>query len=101
NLAFLKDKKKLSLYNSNLNVLNQTWNISDHNNVTFAKEEIFFENFSIFNGIQAISIDGMISNDKNKESILKVDNFKLENLNSLLSTTKMKEIGRASCRERG
>lgn len=93
NFAFLENNKKtLSLRNSSIGILNRTWNISGNNSITYAKEEITFNNFSIYNGQQSISMDGTISNDKSKASVLKIDNFNIENINPLLSSMKLKGI---------
>jgi hypothetical protein len=89
---FLENKKSLSLHHSFIELLEQKWMINENNNITFSQQEVAFRDVSITNGNQAISIDGAISEDKTKESMLKVDNFKIENINPLLSSVKFKGV---------
>ncbi|HXA01582.1 MAG TPA: translocation/assembly module TamB domain-containing protein [Cytophagaceae bacterium] len=88
-LSFLPEKEELVLHNSKFNLLNKTWNISEDNKIIFAHNEITFNNFTVSNASQVISINGTISDNADREAILKVRDFQIESINPLLSETKL------------
>jgi hypothetical protein len=88
-ISFLPEKEELVLHNSKFNLLNKTWNISDDNKIIFSHKEITFNNFSISNASQIISINGTISDNSDREAILKIRNFQIESINPLLTETKL------------
>jgi hypothetical protein len=88
-LSFLPGKEELVLHNSKFNLLNKTWDIADDNKIIFADKEITFNNFTISNASQFISINGTISDNSDREAILKIRDFQMESINPLLSATRL------------
>ena len=84
-LSFLENIKLLELNNSHINLINKSWQVSDSNKIYISQNEITFESFRISNGAQILGLNGTISDQKDKEAILEVDNFQMENINPLLS----------------
>jgi hypothetical protein len=91
-LSFMPEKEELVLHNSKFNLLNKTWDIADDNKITFADNEITFNNFTVSNASQIISINGTISDNADREAVLKVRNFQVESVNPLLSGTRLSGI---------
>ncbi|MBX9851980.1 MAG: translocation/assembly module TamB, partial [Cytophagaceae bacterium] len=85
NLSFQDNRKYLSLRNSTINLLNKDWKISQNNLISFARKEIIFENVSISNEKQLISINGTISDDASKLAELNVENFDLHSIKSFIT----------------
>jgi hypothetical protein len=88
-LSFLPGKEELVLNNSKFNLLNRSWDIADDNKITFINNEITFNNFTVSNASQVISLNGTISDNADREAILKIRNFQVESINPMLSETKL------------
>ncbi len=80
-VAINEKYKQLSLKNSNLNILDENWMISDSSNIDFNKSNLVFNYLKVNNKKQSILLKGDFSSDA---SFL-VDNFKLKNLNPILA----------------
>lgn len=88
-LAFLDNRKLLTLSNSNFTLLGKTWNISPNNKIYFTAKDFRFENFAVANRNQFISLNGRISNNESDIAELKISNFDLENINGLIMTNRL------------
>lgn len=83
-MRLLEDKKILQFEQSYLNLLNKKWDIQGNNRIEFLTGEILVDNFLVSNGSQAVLFKGPIVSKNNKVAELTVNNFQIENLNSLL-----------------
>lgn len=70
---------------SDLQILDKSWFVNDKNLITIRKDEIAISNLSIFSNNQFISVNGFISRDPEKLLSIKMENVKLENLNTIFS----------------
>jgi hypothetical protein len=84
NVTINEKYKRLTLKNSNINILEENWIVSDSSNVDFNKEDLVFNYLKIYNKKQSIMLLGDFSSDKGKEASFIVDNFKLKNLNPVI-----------------
>jgi hypothetical protein len=96
-LRFLKDSTEISLHPSDLLVLENPWYFSDSNRVVITADEVFFNNFSLFNQpaegeIQEIALFGSLSEDPDQLLTLKVNRFQVNNLNPLLRRNYQGEV---------
>jgi hypothetical protein len=78
--------------NSFLNLLNKKWTIDPSNTVAFNSEKIYFENFTVSNNKQIVSLDGTLSPNPSDEAFLKVIDFQLETINPLLTDVSLKGV---------
>lgn len=70
---------------SEVNLIQKTWTVDPGNLITFTKDNVEFENLSISNSSEEISLSGGISKENDKPATLEVGNFELKNLNSFLA----------------
>ena len=96
-LHFLKDTTEIKLAPSDLMVLNNPWYFSDDNQVLLTGEEVFFNNFSLFNdgqgeNLQEIALFGGLSRAENQSLTLKINHFEVNNLNPLLKRDYQGEV---------
>ncbi|MGV3587296.1 MAG: translocation/assembly module TamB domain-containing protein [Adhaeribacter sp.] len=93
NLTFLNNKLQIVFNTSNVNVLGKAWHITPNNTIEISGlgKEINFEDVVISHENQRISVAGMLSQNPEKSLEVKIDNFRLENLNPLF-TSKFKGI---------
>ena len=96
-LRFLKDTTEIRLQPSDLMVLENPWYFSENNQILLTGNEIFFNNFSLFNetgseDLQEIALFGGISNDPEKLLTLKINQFQVNNLNPLLKRSYQGEV---------
>ncbi|MFT7269071.1 MAG: hypothetical protein ACI905_001282, partial [Roseivirga sp.] len=84
-IDFFENRTELRFQESNIIVLDQTWNITENNVVVFGKDKITVENLDIFNNEQSITLDGQISVERDSTKSLGVTFKEVEvaNLNSL------------------
>lgn len=84
-IDFFDNRTELRFQESNIIVLDQTWNITENNVVVFGKDNITIENLDIFNDTQSITLDGEISVQKDSTQTLGVrfKDVEVANLNSL------------------
>ncbi|PIQ48972.1 MAG: hypothetical protein COW03_07390 [Cytophagales bacterium CG12_big_fil_rev_8_21_14_0_65_40_12] len=84
-IDFFEDRTELRFQQSNIIVLDQTWNITENNVVVFEKDQITIENLDIFNDTQSITLDGEVSVKKDSSQSLMVSfqDVEVANLNSL------------------
>ncbi len=81
----VKDEyKQLSFKNSNFDILDEHWIISDSNSINFNKNNLTFNYFNVFNKTQSIKVMGDFSTEVDKQAALIIENFNLNNLNPLL-----------------
>jgi hypothetical protein len=67
NLQFLPQSIQLSFDPSHFQILDQEWHIAKENSVVFHKKNIDFNNLSVSNRFQMVSVNGTISDDPAKE----------------------------------
>ncbi|WP_207431149.1 translocation/assembly module TamB domain-containing protein [Sabulibacter ruber] len=86
NVAFEQDKIQIVFNRSNINVLDKIWSISPQNTIVFEDGVVRFDNITLSNGPQSVNIFGVLS--RNPQDLLTVNltNFRLENLNPLLTS---------------
>jgi len=82
---FNSDTTLLRFGNSQIQVLEQTWNIRENNLITFTKDNLRLSNMSIKSGTQSISASGSISKFNNKPVIIKIRSVNMNNLNPLIT----------------
>jgi hypothetical protein len=85
NLQFLTEGIQLSFKPSHFQILDQEWHIARENSVLFHKKNIDFNNLSISNRFQMVSVNGTISDDPDKEVELLVKEFKMQTLNPIIA----------------
>ena len=85
-LAFLENRLQIVFDTSDIQVLDQVWSITPNNVIEISNfgKEINFHDFVISHQNQQVSLAGLISQNPNEELQVKLDNFRLENLNPLL-----------------
>ncbi len=82
---FKTDTTLLSFNKSQIQVLEQTWNIKENNLITFTKDKLKLSNMSIKSGTQSISATGSISKFSNEPVIIRVGSVNMNNLNPLVT----------------
>ena len=76
---------RLRFLPSEIIVLNNQWRFSKDNEIHLAKRDIEFLNFKLGNEDQEIKIDGKVSQNSGDKLIVNVRNFRIENINSLIT----------------
>lgn len=84
-LNFLNDRVQFVFHRSNLNLLGRSWTISPENALEFKGPEILVQNLVLAHGNQSIGFAGRLSRDPAQTLAVKVTNFEMENLNSLMT----------------
>ncbi|MFT6826996.1 MAG: hypothetical protein ACI9Z3_000169 [Roseivirga sp.] len=84
-IDFFEDRTELRFQQSNIIVLDETWNITENNVVVFGKDKITIENLDIFNETQSITLDGQVSvkRDSSQTLMVSFQDVEVANLNSL------------------
>ncbi|QNF35013.1 translocation/assembly module TamB domain-containing protein [Adhaeribacter swui] len=87
NIGFLPDKVQVEFNQSNITVLGKQWNIRPGNSIVIggAGKEIDINNLELYFGNQSINLGGNVSRYPEKELILDVKNFQLQNLVPLIN----------------
>ncbi len=83
-MLFKKDTTLLSIKESQIKLLKQSWNFNKNNQVTFIKDKILLSNISITSGSQELFASGTLSKTFDTPIIIKAINIKMNNLNPLL-----------------
>ncbi len=73
----------LSLFESNAYINDSLWHIPGTNRITFEKNSILVQNFSIQSGDQIINLNGLISDNPLDHMVLDLRKFNLNNLDLL------------------
>ncbi|CAM3518003.1 translocation/assembly module TamB domain-containing protein [Pontibacter korlensis] len=86
-LNFLQNQIQIVFDQSNITLQQNPWAFIPGNTIYISEggKRIVFENFALTNKDQVIRADGTVSNDPDSRLLLNVENFKLSNLNPLIS----------------
>jgi hypothetical protein len=79
----------LTLKDSEISLLDKIWKIDPANKIFITKSTYGFENLIISHHNQSMSLDGEISEDTEHESLVRINQFELSNLNSIFKSTKL------------
>lgn len=84
-LTFLTDRVQVVFNQSDINVLGKPWQIRPANQITItgAGRAIAVQGLSVFHEAQSIDLTGLVSRNPAERLVVDVNNFRLENLNSL------------------
>lgn len=84
-LNFYPDRTELRFGNSNITILDETWQITEENVVVFGNQKITVENLSVYNTDQSISFDGNIAIAQDSAQSLSINFQEVEvaNINPL------------------
>lgn len=84
-INFYPDRTELRFEDSNINILDSDWKITDENVLVFGSGKITVENLNLFNEDQSISLDGeiAIAQDSAKTLSVKFQDVEVANLNPL------------------
>ncbi|QMU27886.1 translocation/assembly module TamB domain-containing protein [Adhaeribacter radiodurans] len=87
NISFPPDKVQIVLDQSQINILGKQWNIRPNNSILIggAGKEIEVNGLELFYGNQSVNVTGQASRHPEKELVMEVKNFQLENLVPLLN----------------
>ncbi|MFA0960461.1 translocation/assembly module TamB domain-containing protein [Roseivirga sp. BDSF3-8] len=89
-LEFLTDSTVISfLDDTEFQVLEKVWRVSDRNRITLAGGDVVVQDLRVFNEDQRVAANGVLSDSVGDVFKLDVDNFLVENLNSLLEDTQV------------
>lgn len=84
-VEFLTDTTMLSLLPSEINIIDKIWNVSEQNMIMIRKKNYDIRNLSFFHADQKITVNGMISENPDKNLFISIRNFEMEMLNPLIS----------------
>ena len=84
-LNFLNDKIEVKFNPSDFRVIDKIWQIGANNKISFAHNNIYFDSVNIHHDNQSILVNGIVSKDKSEKLKIVANNFKIDNLNPLLS----------------
>lgn len=84
-LNFYPDRTELRFGDSNITILDETWQITDENVIVFGNQKITVENLSVFNTDQSISFNGEIAIAQDSAQTLSASfqNVQVSNINPL------------------
>jgi len=85
NIIFLPDLTVVKFRNSDLQLLNEKWNIIPENKITIAGKEIGFQKVGFRKNNELLIVNGNISEDPEKPLKLLLENFQLSNFNPLVN----------------
>lgn len=83
-VSFLENKTELRFHESEIQLLENIWQVSKDNRIVFQEGSIRFENFRVSNQDQDLFAEGILSPDPEKQLNIRIENFKLANLNPVL-----------------
>ena len=84
-LQFLPGRYEISLTEADVDILGQTWQLSDSNLTTvFSSDSIVIKDLVFANQEQLLALQGIISNNKSDSLSLIIDNFSLVTLKPIL-----------------
>jgi hypothetical protein len=84
-VEFLTDTTMLSLLPSEINIIDKIWSVSEQNMIMIRKRNYDIRNLSFYHEDQRITVNGLISEDPNKNLFISIRNFEMEMLNPLIS----------------
>jgi hypothetical protein len=99
-IEFGIDTTKISILPSNLTINHEDWNIQEKVQIGFNKGKTKVSNFSLSNGSQELTINGIISDQPEDVAVLGLENFRLQTLNPFLRKSGIKLTGRANGKTR-
>ena len=85
--AFMKEKYRLRLQPSEVTAIGREWQFSSNNEIYFEGGDVSFNNFHIEHDNQKITLTGTSSDETDKQLILRIDDFRLDNLNPLINSS--------------
>jgi len=84
-ILFNKDTTLLSIKESKILLLDQSWNFDKKNQITFIKDHVILSNMSIINGSQELFASGTITKENNTPITIRATNIEMNNLNPLIN----------------
>ncbi len=99
-VEFVNDSAKISILPSILKINNEDWNIQEKVRISFNKGKTAIDNFSLGNGEQLLSVDGVLSEDPKDLLLVGFQNFNLRTLNPFVKTMGIKLAGKVNGRTR-
>lgn len=99
-VEFVNDSAKISILPSILKINNEDWNIQEKVRINFNKGKTAIDNFSLGNGEQLLSVDGVLSEDPKDLLLVGFKNFNLKTLNPFVKTIGIKLAGKVNGRTR-
>ena len=84
-INFFPDRTELRFGDSNINILDENWQITENNVVVFGNQKVTIENLSVYNTNQSISFDGniAIAQDSAQTLSIKFQDVEVSNINPL------------------
>jgi hypothetical protein len=90
-IDFLEDSTKIKILPSRILVLDKEWVVDQENYIMFKGKEFTINQLEVHNGDQSILLDGLISENTEKELALTIDNLSIDVINTF-STEKFDGI---------
>ncbi|MDH5474766.1 MAG: translocation/assembly module TamB [Cyclobacteriaceae bacterium] len=84
NIDFLEDTTIIHFDSSNMILLDNKWDFDRGNAISITQEDITFTKFNINSESRFISFSGLISKDKSKEAVLKINDFDMGFINPVI-----------------
>lgn len=75
---------RINFRESDLVVLGNSWKFNPDNRILIRSKNLLFADFHISSGDQLIDLSGYISEDTSRIFVAKIENFEIENVNSIL-----------------
>jgi hypothetical protein len=85
-IRFLPAGLDISFKKSQLNLLDEQWNVPSESLISIVGTDVNFRNLGLVSGKQRLSVNGVLSEDPAKSLVLDIRNFKLGTLNTVLNT---------------
>lgn len=85
-IRFLSAGLDIGFKNSKMNLLDEEWAMPSNSLISVVGNDITLRNLGLINGRQVLSVNGMISEDPERNVQVDIRNFKLETLNTVLET---------------
>jgi hypothetical protein len=85
-IRFLASGLEIGFKNSKLNLLEEEWKMPRNSKIDIAGTNILFSNLGLVNGSQVLSVNGVISENPDRNLQVDIRNFKLATLNTVLNT---------------
>jgi hypothetical protein len=84
-IDFLQDSTKVKILPSRILALDKEWIVEQNNYIMFKGREFTINDLEIHYGDQSVLLDGVISEDPEKELVLTIDNLSLDIINTFSS----------------
>ncbi|MCE7043839.1 translocation/assembly module TamB [Dyadobacter sp. CY312] len=85
-IRFLPAGLDISFKKSQLNLLDEQWNVPSESLISIVGTDVNFSNLGLVSGKQRLTVNGTVSQDPSKSLVLDIRNFKLNTLNTVLNT---------------